>query len=86
MPIGIAPSRDAIDDAADAIIDSEWEQMVSPIVIDLPAKLAAATSPEEVKAILIEVGRTMDVDTFAERLAQLTFSARISGEANEDIA
>lgn len=86
LPFDITPSRDAIDDAADAIIASEWEQMVSPIVIDLPAKLAAATSPEEVKVILIEAGRTMDVDTFAERLAQLTFSARISGEANEEIA
>ncbi len=86
LPIGIEPNRDAIDDATDAIIAGEWEQMVSPIVIDLPAKLAAATSPEEVKAILIEAGRTMDVDTFAERLAQLSFSARISGEANEEIA
>lgn len=86
LPIGVAPSRDAIDDAADAIVAGGWEEIVSPIVIDLPAKIAAATSPEEVKAILIEAGRTMDVDTLADRLAQLAFSARISGEANEEIA
>ncbi|WP_455270315.1 DUF935 domain-containing protein [Rhizobium herbae] len=86
QPIAVMPYRDAIDDAAEAIIASEWEQMVSPIVVDLPAKLAAATSPGEVKEILIEAGRTMDVGTMVERLAQLTFSARISGEANEDIA
>lgn len=81
----ITPSRDAIDDAVDAVIASEWEQMVAPIVMDLPAKLAAATTPEEVKSILIEAGQTMDIDTMATRLAQLTFTARISGETNEGL-
>ncbi|OJF90641.1 hypothetical protein AX761_23365 [Rhizobium sp. 58] len=83
---GAPAPQDAIDHAAIAIITDEWEPLVSPIVVDLPALLASATSVEDARAILLEAGRTMDVSALADSLAKLAFASRLSGETNEDLS
>lgn len=83
--LGGVKVTDAIDDAVSIVIQGDWEQMISPIVVGLEEKIAAATSPEEVKAILQEAGQSMDLNTLTEQLAQLCFAARLFGEANEGL-
>jgi len=75
---------DAIDAAIElALVDEGWEQLVSPVVDGLQEEIAAAQSAEEVRDILRDRARGLDVSALTDMLAGLTFAARISGEADE---
>ncbi|PTW61418.1 phage gp29-like protein [Breoghania corrubedonensis] len=78
---------DAVDTALDEILGDEgWEPLVAPVVAGLEDKLAKAQTLDDVRAIITDHLATLDVDAFAETLARATFAARISGEADEDLA
>lgn len=76
---------DAIDRAT-AEMAEDWEPLLAPIVAGLSAQLAAATSIDEVRRILSDRFRDMDVAALTDELARAAFSARIAGEADEDLA
>lgn len=75
---------DAVDEGVDDAL-SEWEPLVKPIVDGMAAEIAAASSPEEVKALLERRLGELDVSALAEQLARAAFAARIAGEAGEDL-
>jgi phage gp29-like protein len=77
---------DAIDDAVASISDDGWEEMVTPMIDGLEAKIAAAGSADEARQILADHFRTMGTDTMAELLARLMFAARLAGEADEPLS
>ncbi len=77
-------NQDAIDVATDDIL-SDWEPLVSPLIAGLSQKIAAATSVEEVRALLEEQFAGMDVSALQDMLARAAFAARISGEAGEEL-
>ncbi|MCR5855985.1 DUF935 domain-containing protein [Mesorhizobium sp. J428] len=76
---------DAIDTAVAGTID-DWEPLVGPIVAGLAGRIAAAGSLDEVKQILAERFRDMDLSALTEQLARAAFAARLAGEADEDLA
>jgi len=76
---------DAIDTAVAGTID-DWEPLVGPIVAGLADRIAAAGSLDEVKQILAERFRDMDLSALTEQLARAAFAARLAGEADEDLA
>lgn len=96
VPPQIAPSRTALQlagdaDAIDASIarmigDDGWEPFIAPIVAGLGPALAAATTPEQVRAILAERLRTLDVAALADTLAKATFSSRLAGQADDPLS
>ncbi|MCV0428829.1 MAG: DUF935 domain-containing protein [Roseibium sp.] len=76
---------DAIDRAIDGILaDEGWEPLVAPVIEGLEEELAEATSIEEAREIFQRRLETMGVTSLADKLAQASFAARISGEAGED--
>ncbi|MCI5075561.1 DUF935 domain-containing protein [Oricola sp.] len=77
---------DAISIAARDVAGDEWEAMTPPVVRGLAEEIAEAESVEEVRAILDRRRETMNLSDFTDLLAQLTFQARLSGEADEDLA
>lgn len=79
------PATDAIDDTA-ADEAQDWRELVGPIVNGLGERIAAATSVEQVQAILAERFAGMDVSALTERLAQAAFASRIAGEVDEPLA
>ncbi|SFM36082.1 Mu-like prophage protein gp29 [Pleomorphomonas diazotrophica] len=81
-----APPTDAIDDAVIVSVDDGWEEMVSPMIDGLEAKIGAAGSPEEARRILADHFRGMGTDAMAELLARLMFAARLAGEADEPLS
>ncbi|MFD1330248.1 DUF935 domain-containing protein [Mycoplana ramosa] len=76
---------DAIDRAVKDIVDDGWEPMVQPIVAGLEDELLTARSEEDARAIIARRIETMGVAKLAEVLARAAFSARIAGEAGEDL-
>ncbi len=75
---------DAIDTAVAGLM-SDWEPLVAPVIAGLEAKIAAARSIDEVRAILAAQFAGMDVSAMQEALARAAFAARLSGEAGEDL-
>lgn len=82
---GAAPT-DAIDDAVASIVDDGWEEIVSPVIDGLEAKIAAAASPEEARQILADHFKTIGTDKMAELLARITFAARLAGETDQPLS
>lgn len=81
----VAPKQtDAVNDATAEILD-DWQPLVAPMVDGLGEAIASANSVGEVEAILARQFADMDVSQLTERLAQLAFASRISGEANETL-
>lgn len=76
--------RDAIERATDAML-GDWEPLVAPIVAGLEAEIAAASSIEDVKAILSRRFAGMDVSAMTELLAKSAFAARIAGEVDDSL-
>lgn len=76
--------RDAIDDGVDTALDG-WRPMIAPIVAGLETQIAAATSVDQVMAILQERFEELNVTDLAEQLARAAFVAHISGEADEKL-
>ncbi|MER8964482.1 DUF935 domain-containing protein [Mesorhizobium sp. M0808] len=76
--------KDAIERATDAML-SDWEPLVSPLVAGLEAEIAAASSIEDVKAILSRRFAGMDVSAMTELLAKSAFAARIAGEVDDSL-
>lgn len=80
------PAGDAVDVSIDAILAEEgWEPMVAPIIAGLGPKLAAAHSIEDATRILALHFESMGVEALSEKLAQAAFSARLAGEADEQL-
>jgi len=75
---------DSIDRAIDDMLE-DWEPLVSPIVTGLQAELAAATSLDEVKALLARRFGDLDAPALRELLARSAFAARLAAEAGEDL-
>lgn len=76
---------DAIDRAIDDILEDEgWEVLVGPVIEGLEGELAEATSIEDARAIFQRRLETLGVTALADKLAQASFAARISGEVGED--
>jgi len=78
------PARDSIDRAADAML-SDWEPLVAPIVAGLAEEIGAATSVDDVRALLARRFVDLDVAALTEQLARAAFAARLAGEADEDL-
>lgn len=76
--------RDAIERAADAML-SDWMPLVSPIVAGLDAEIAAASSVDDVKALLAKRFAGLDAAALTELLANSAFAARLAGETNETL-
>nr|WP_298099749.1 DUF935 domain-containing protein [uncultured Shinella sp.] len=71
---------DAIDTSIASILgDDGWAEMVEPIVGGLEEKIAAASTMEEVRAILADRYSNMDVSALTDMLARAAFSARLAG-------
>lgn len=78
------PPADAIDSATAEILQ-DWEPLIAPLVAGLQEEIAAATSLEEVEALLKTRFATMDVAQLTNVLARAAFAARLSGEADESL-
>jgi len=76
---------DAIDETADAL-SRDWEPLIGPIVAGLDREIAEATSLEEVRTILRRRLEGLSSDALGEELARAVFAARLSGEADEELA
>lgn len=82
------PARvsDPLERAVDGVLEDEgWLPLVEPVIAGLESELAEATSIEEARAIFQRRLETMGVTALADKLAQASFAARISGEAGEDL-
>lgn len=82
------PARkpDPFERAIDGILEDEgWAPLVEPVIAGLEEELAEAASIEEARAIFQRRLETMGVTALADKLAQASFAARISGEAGEDL-
>lgn len=76
---------DAYDRAIDGILDDEgWVPLVGPIIEGLEEELADATSIDEARAMFQRRLEALGVTALADKLAQASFAARISGEVGED--
>jgi len=76
--------RDAVERATDTLL-GDWQPLVAPIVAGLQAEIAAASSVDQVKAILAKRFEGLDVSALTERLAQSAFAARLAGETGETL-
>lgn len=79
-----APKRDAIERATGTLL-GDWEPLVKPIVAGLEAEIAAASSADEVKAILAKRFEGLNVEALTEQLARSAFAARLAGETGENL-
>jgi phage gp29-like protein len=73
-----APSQDAIDAAIDEIAD-HWAEVTDPMVEVLESTMAAAKSPDDLRAKLLDLAN-MDQTDLATLLARSTFAARLAAE------
>lgn len=78
------PPADAIDNATAEILQ-DWEPLIAPLVAGLQEEIAAATSLEEVEALLNTRFATMNVEQLTNMLARAAFAARLSGVADESL-
>ncbi|MER9545604.1 DUF935 domain-containing protein [Mesorhizobium sp. M0437] len=76
--------RDAIDRAADDML-ADWKPLVSPLVAGLEAEIAAASSVEDVKALLAKRFADLDAAAITELLAQSAFAARLAGTVDDQL-
>ncbi|RWE75440.1 MAG: DUF935 family protein, partial [Mesorhizobium sp.] len=76
--------RDAVERVTDSLL-GDWEPLVKPIVAGLEAEIAAASSADEVKALLAKRFEGLNVDALTEQLARSAFAARLAGETNETL-
>lgn len=84
---GAGTNKDAIDDSIDRILDDEgWEPLVAPIVAGLEEKIAAAQTLGDVRTILADQFRNMNVSAMTDMLARATFSARLAGMGGDRLA
>lgn len=82
----LAP-RDAVDDSIALILaDDGWEPMVAPVVEGLEARIATATSLDEVRSIIKQHFDEMDFTAMTETLARAAYSARLAGLAQETLS
>lgn len=83
-----APAKpaDAIDRAiADILDDDGWAELVEPVVAGLEDRIASATTMEEIRAIIAERYRSMDVSAMTDMLARAAFAARLAGIGDDDL-
>ncbi|MGD9476135.1 DUF935 domain-containing protein [Shinella sp. G-2] len=81
-----AKPADAIDRAIVEILDDDgWSEMVEPVVAGLEEAIAGATTIEEVRAIIADRYRSMDVSAMTDMLARAAFSARLAGIGDDDL-
>jgi phage gp29-like protein len=80
----IQTKRDAIERAANDLL-GDWEPLVKPIVAGLQAEIAAASSVDDVKALLAKQFAGLNVEALTEQLARSAFAARLAGETNETL-
>lgn len=84
---GASTNKDAIDESIGRILDDEgWEPLVAPIVAGLEEKIAAAQTLGDVRTILADQFRNMDVSAMTDMLARATFSARLAGMGGDRLA
>jgi len=76
---------DAIDITAEELA-GDWEPLVGPIVAGLDAKIALATSLEEVRNILQTRLKGLSSDALQEELARAVFASRLAGETDESLS
>jgi phage gp29-like protein len=69
----------------DILGDEGWEPLVAPIVAGLGDQIAAASTMDEVKAILQKRFADLDATALTDKLAEAVFSSRLAGEANETL-
>ncbi len=77
--------HDIVDDAVDAAMaDDGWHTMLSPIVDPLVQQLQAATSPDDVAAILTREAELGDETALTEALARAGFALRIDAATSDE--
>jgi hypothetical protein len=80
----IQTKRDAIERVTNDLL-GDWEPLVKPIVAGLQAEIAAASSVDDVKALLAKQFAGLNVEALTEQLARSAFAARLAGETNETL-
>lgn len=77
---------DAVDRAIDNLLAEDgWRPLVEPVIDGLDNELAAASTLNEARAIFERRLEVLGVTALADKLAQASFAARISGETGEDL-
>lgn len=76
--------RDAIERAADAML-ADWMPLVSPLVAGLETEIAAASSVDDVKALLAKRFAGLDAAAMTELLANSAFAARLAGVVDDPL-
>lgn len=80
-------SADAIDRSIETILaDDGWEVIVEPIVSGLEEALAGVSTLEEVRVLLADRYRTMDVSAMTDMLARAAFASRLAGIASDPLS
>lgn len=78
---------DAIDTSVAEILgDDGWAELVEPVIAGLEERIAGAGSMEEVRTILADRYRDMDVSAMTDMLARAAFSARLAGIGDDDLS
>ncbi|RWE96825.1 DUF935 domain-containing protein [Mesorhizobium sp.] len=77
-------TRDAIERSTDAML-ADWEPLVSPIVAGLDAEIAAASSVEDVKALLARRFIGLDAAALTDLLARSAFAAQLAGQVDDTL-
>jgi len=81
-----ARATDAIDKSVAEIIDDDgWAELIEPIVAGLDDAIASATTMEEVRSLIADRYRDMDVSALTDMLARAAFSARLAGIGGDDL-
>ncbi|CDO60820.1 Mu-like prophage FluMu protein gp29 [Candidatus Phaeomarinobacter ectocarpi] len=82
---GDASSPDIIQQATGDLY-SDWEELMAPIVDPIRDQLESATSIEDFRDKIVDRLDGMDDAQFAEHMARLGFSARLTGETGAPIS
>lgn len=78
-PAFAEPDEDQISLATEALTDAQWEELLAPIVAPLMSFAEGAGSLEEIRDGLIDQLEDMDPAELGQKLAQLSFGARVAG-------
>lgn len=72
-------NRDVIDVSADEAL-SDWVEIMEPLVSGIEARLAAATSPEQARAMLVDALEDADAEAITAMLERIGIAGRLQGE------
>lgn len=81
MPEEQRRQSDSVDDVTEELL-GDWDEVFDVVTGPLGEMLASSSSLDEARSRLARHIGTMDLDTFAERLARAGFAAHLAGETD----